>query len=208
MTIAEKLTSSLPEEYKDGPVVTDFLTAIAPDLQVVQDKIDSLGTILGTDTDDENLDWLLERVGWTIGRHYPNHVKREVLKRQADWDKRYGQIGVIEEMLEVYTRPGAGMTGVSARVEPHPNAGTWTAGFKSFAGKMMVGNHYTRNDLLVTVLNYGSILPDLNFLTRLEGLLGTLLPQWMTYQFDPSIKPNTWTAGYKSFVGKMITTRA
>jgi hypothetical protein len=207
MTIAEKLTSSLPEEYKDGQVVTDFLTAIALDLQAVQDKIDSLGTVLSVDTADKNLDWLLERVGWSVGGHYPNHVKREILKRHADWDKRYGQIGVIEEMIEVYTRPSATSAGVRIRIEPHPNTTIWTAGSKNFAGKMMVGNHYTRNDLFVTVLDYGLATPDLAFLARLQGLLERLLPVWMSFEFNAGITPKTWTAGFKDYAGKMISTR-
>jgi hypothetical protein len=194
--IAEKLISSIPEEYKDGVVLTDFVTAIAPDLQVVQDKIDSLGTVLSVDTADHNLDWLLERVGWTVGEHYPVHVKREALKNHARWDKHYGQSGILEEIFEIYTRPTANGHGVKAEFKPKQNPiGGWRVNSSYVGRNTYVSTEWSINDLRIRILSFGDNIATSDFLKRLKGILEQIVPMWMIFDVSAPDSAGGWYVG-------------
>jgi phage tail-like protein len=183
VVLNNEMWALLGSEYQqDDEVLRVLFAVIAPVMQRATDAIDRIGTNFNPDTaPDEWLSWLLASVGWPVDETLTVYQKREILKRLANWRRRYGQVGVIEEIIQWYFRPSSTVAPPVFSLKPRDQTdGGFRIG-KGRIGKSRIWQRFSRNVIRVAVAP-GSAPWTAAEAARLERLLDLTLPPWMIFE--------------------------
>ena len=184
MNVSEQLTNRLPPEYRSPDRVLEvLLESVSPKLQEVSDSIDALGTNFDPmTTPDGWLDFLLERIGWPVDSGMTSWQKREVLKSVGRWRRNYGKVGIIPEIIRLYFRPGPSSLGLGIALNARKSIKGGFRIAKGRIGRGRVFQRFSRNEILVSITDFGDVPNNQATRQRLERFLDELVPPWMLYR--------------------------